>query len=510
MGKDKANSKSKSFYQKIRKHIRRYDPFEFGLIASEYIRKSLSARKNGMRLYPPHLLLNGIEVSCLYFDKNVKRELDLKRFENIVNIYKDFINPYDQHELDKENAEGLFNFLVVEARNQYPLQRELDYKIFSRSVLLFSKTSNLKSYRDKFQSEYNLSIDEWIILCFSIFSLLIGNNQLFFIPENILDSEIEQIPKDKLTHFLKLSSLTNAEVAKKIQKEFDSFQPFLWIFIRSIFFEYPFLNCSGKYLCPHPNLLSFLACEKLHILLSNQNKNEFYSDFGNTFENYVKSLLSDLDHVIISNENETRSKYNISNGEICDFVVEFSDCFLLIETKAIQFTRRIVNLEYLAKSNSSKKISKAYNQLLSTTKSIHKKANKPIYALCITFGQLFFPNQEIYVNTVIIPNIDKSLLKFVDHLSMPIQTLSIDAFEMLLEIIEYNNFSPLELFTSHIKINPQVFQFFEALLSPLYSSIEKTHNSILQREFKDFLIDHGLKQAYDRSIKPNTGKQKRG
>ena len=190
----------------------------------------------------------------------------------------------------------------------------------------------------------------------------------------------------------------------------------------------------------------YLVHEKIYVILSEILGNKFQSSFGETFEEYIEMLLSDLGDVKILNEDEIKEEYHLHDKEVCDFLLEFPDCFLLLEVKAVQYTKRILSLDTLISANSSKKIAKAYVQFSSTGNAIEKESLKSKLTFCITFGQMYYPNLDIFYQNVINPNMNLEIEEVGRLFNYLPQTFSIDEFEELIAIIISEQISPMKLF----------------------------------------------------------------
>jgi len=489
MDKNISNKIADEFYQSIRKDIRRYNPLEFSMAASKLLRLSDTKIRSS---YVPHFLLHAIEMNCCYFQEYYQRQLDEGGFNKVINIYHDHLDPYQSHELAKSTEEGLYNFFMSMAVRQFPLQRHFISDIFSRSVLLFDESENLSDFRTAFQQKYSLSIKDWLILCFISFSWLISNtDNPAFASTNFLSSELN-LPKESLIPFLNISSIDQHGIIDQHKSREKDFPPFLRIFMKSIFFEFPFLRFSDTYINPHPNLISYLACERIYDLLSKLSGNEFQEQFGLTFEKYIGLLLSDLGDVKVFNEKQIQSKYSLDDEQVCDYLLEFPDCILLIEAKAVQYKKRIINLDYLRESNTSNKIAKGYDQLLRTAEKIKKKKNKLVYGICVTFGQQFLSNVNIYVEKTIIPNMHENIDDKFSPLSFQPQNLSIDEFERLLHAVIFYNETPTHIFQMFDSDRSIQYLDWNTFLNNHFPYKEKNPESILSKKYFDFIRKSGL------------------
>jgi len=488
MNKEESNKISKIFYENLRRQIRRYAPYDFAVMASNTLRASLS-NMDLMSPYPPHFILHAIEANCHYFDPHVKKGFDRREFNKVMNIYHEYTEPYQQYELSKKNMEGLFNFLISMAMNQFPIQRHLNFNIFARSIVLFHESENMEYFRNLFTETYSLPIKDWLILAFAIFSWLSSNKTVVFQPENLFKSEVH-LPVGSLKQFLNSTSLERKEISDNFDREINQFQQkYLRLFARSSFFDFPFIRFSNTYINPHPNLLSYLVHERIYKMLSDISFNEFQTAFGKTFEEYVDMLLNDLTDVRILREDEIKHEYNLSREEVCDFIIEFPDCLLLIEVKAVQYTKRILNIDLLISANSSKKIAKAHDQLFSICEAI-SPINK--LAICVTFGQMYFPNLDIYYQNVIIPNMNSNIQEVKNLLVYPPQTFSIDEFEEFIAIIKFHKMSPIKLFDEMNNARSKEAQSWHTFLYNKYRSEIDSFKTILSKKYFEFFKEQGV------------------
>ena len=499
MSKENSNKITQQFYDNLRRQIRRFDPGDFSIMASNILRASLS-NMDLMSHYPPHFLLHAIEANCRYYDPCVKRVLDRHNFNKVINVYHDYKDPYQQHELQKKSEEGVFNLLISMAVNQFPIQRHLNYNIFGRSIVLFHKSENLECFRNLFYEKYGLPIKDWLILTFAVFSWFTNNETVVFQPENFSNSEVN-LPIKSLEPFLKSTSMERKEVSDNFNLEIEKFPPFLNSFVKSTFFDFPFLRYSSTYINPHPNLLSYLAHERIYKIMSEISSTEFQTAFGKTFEEFINMLIDDLTGVRILKEKEIKDAYQLDQSEVCDFLIEFTDCFLLIEVKAVQYTKRFLSLASLTSANSSKKIAKAYEQLFSVGKAMGEFTTKKLLSICVTFGQMFFPNLDTYYQKAILPNMSLNVKEIKDPFVYPPQTLSIDEFEEFIAVIDFNKMCPLKLFGEMSEARSVMPQSWHTFLSHKYRSEIDSHKSVISKQYYNFFVEQNIINSdFDRSI----------
>lgn len=491
MKRDKkfSNELVQSFYEDLRKNLRRFEPQEFCLFLSQILRRSLTDRKL-LRQYPPHFIIVALEANLFYYNKFYERKFSINEFNKVIKIIHEYLDPYQRYELDKKTSEGLLNFLISTAQNQFPIQRRLNLNIWARSLFLFVDSIELNDTRSEYLQSFNLSVKEWLLLCFALFSWFGSTNSVVLTPENITNSEVGILPKSKLITFLELISVNPTEFSQQYNQLRDQLPPFLRIFVKSIFFDFPLIRFGDKYINPHPNLFSYLAYERVFSMLSSVSES-FENDFGKVFERYVRIVLQDLEDVDILDEKQIKERFN-TTGKVCDYYVEFEDCILLVETKAVQYTLRILNLDYLRNSNSSKKVAKAYDQILNVAKNIQEVVNKKIFGICVTFGQLRFPNIEPYYVNTILPNMTTHdpMIKIND--SNPPQTLSIENFENFISLITAKHFTVEELFQDFFEERRKHLQDWDAFLSNLFSRFPRNHETILSKRYQEYFKNIGI------------------
>lgn len=490
MSKQLSNFRANQILESIRNLVKRFEPKHY----TNFIRlvfNNINSEKGELTTrYPPHFLLHSLEANYSYYDSNLSPINIEANFDKLMNIYYSMLQPYHQYELNKNSAEGIINYLLSEAIIQFPIQQGFNWNIFSRSILLFEKSINLQEARNQFSNFYKISIHDWLILCFSIIAYF-EDDHFSMVPENILNSEVSGLPLRHLDTFLKVGSIDIASIKRmfiKNNSEKSTFPPFLRIFNQSIFLEYPIIRFENEFHSPQPHLISHLAYGRVYDLFHNIPGGDFNNIFGSAFENYIKTIIEDIPNVEILRENEIRKRFSLS-GTVCDFYLEFDNCILLLEAKGVKYTRRVLNLEYLKKSNSTMKVAKGYDQLISTSKLIKQKTSKPIYGMCVTFGDLYLINIKEFFDTVIKPRMTVTEFDITSTLSLRPITYSIGEFEKFVIILGSLQISPHNFFKEYFDNEYEVFNAYNRILSNEFKNVYLKFDGVQKRTFENFFND---------------------
>jgi hypothetical protein len=325
----------------------------------------------------------------------------------------------------------------------------------SRCLILFVENDVLPNISIDFKKKFGITLYEWVYMCFAVRSLTQGIRPPVFSADNFFNTKIPNFPKNAVLPFLSESSLSPFEVGEKyfsIRKEYPSY---LHIHIKSIFLDFPLISFKNQeYLLVHPQIIINHATEGLHRICSELNQTSFSTEFGKSFENYTRHLINEIPNIInILNEDEIQK---VSLGKSCDFLIELSDCLLLIECKATQYNHDLFTENAISKDTSTLKIGEAFEQIILTCKRIKNReldtllvdGGKPVLGFCLTYGNIQFANAPEYFKKYISPILfDKNteLLECLSILEYIPQVISIKVFERFIMALIHQKISPISL-----------------------------------------------------------------
>jgi hypothetical protein len=284
--------KAQEFYEELDRLLYRYNPNSYAPAIASMI-YSLVDKPEEWRRFPPHKLLNSIEVNCKAHRNYLDDLLTKPKLERIINHYNGYEDPYIEYTLD-ELKNPMLTFLAM-AREQFSLQMKATKYDLTRALMLFTSNNPLPKFSTLFTNHYGFSMGDWIYMCFAVNSLTIDRKPLIVQADNFLSSDLKNLPKKAVIPFLDLSSKSVNEVRNHYLDKRKDLQPYLFIFLPSVFIDFPFLSFeNGTYLAPHPNLILNHAISGLYRVSEALNSELFLNEFSKSFERYVKNVLSEL------------------------------------------------------------------------------------------------------------------------------------------------------------------------------------------------------------------------
>ncbi len=349
--KRKAIQTAGAFYQRLRRLLRRYRPQDYGPLVAKVI-YSIIDDQNQWRYYPIHFLVNSIEANCAYHQWYHKIEdLTQARINEIMNHYQGYHDPYLEHVLDVERNLELMGLAF--AKQQFPYQRYLDLPALARAIVLFSQDYPLPKTEVLFREAYELTIRDWIYLCFSIFSNTTPKKTPVTSIGNYVNTNISGFPKGSVASFFEMASLSPAQIAERYKDIRTRYPNYLHIFLPSIFLDHPLVRYDdGQYLAVHPGLIYHYSLDGLYQACQHlPDENTFYGEFGSSFERYIGTVLNKLTgEYSVLEEQEIQA---VSPGKSCDYVVVTSDSIVLIECKAVRYSATLLTEGAIKGDNST-------------------------------------------------------------------------------------------------------------------------------------------------------------
>jgi hypothetical protein len=312
----------------------------------------------------------------------------------------------------------------------------------------------------------DLSIYEFIELSYSTLAYFTEKNQKIFITHNFY-STISNYSKLKIEKFLNLISLDLNEAKTYSKKKFNENNIGLHITEESPLSKFPLLKIEDNYFCYSPELLNSGIKNFIYDYLKNKEKNNFCEKFGNVFEQYIELGLNSISANYID---EIQIKKIFNKSKVIDYIVDFDDCCLLIEAKAVEmnYFARINPINEVLNENFKKNIIKAVEQIYSLIDSNNKEIQltnlkeKEIFAFVITYKQHYLgPGEEFWdellydsLNTFFQnSNIDPKILN-----PGRIFYIDISEFDTFIHCI-YNNKNPYDILKKAFEFNTNSSKF---------------------------------------------------
>lgn len=441
--KSESDRIAEKFYNDLYKQLRRLDPLEYVPIAS---RKLFLALDNVYEFprWPPHFLLHSIEADLTYFRPPYKdRTVVENDLRHVMNMYH---NNSGKLPCALINEVPIDSFLQGMAWEQFYVQKQYGLDSLGRYLFLFVSESPFSKTEQFFQKKYEMTFHDWFVLTIALFSFVLdrlGKGKSPILKASVItNSTLASIPKQYAEMFFSMSSKPRAWFAERFkQKQQEVGKPSLYPMIRSSFLEYPILDFGRKgFLVPHPYFLLRQAWSGLYRL--SKAYPTFPEEMGTSFEKYVRRILNELGDRITLYCPDVVSA--MVKDKSVDFIVEFSDCILLVECKAVEYTAQLVTPNAIENNNFTAKIIDAYLQMNDTVHSLRQRgkgANLSIYGIIVTLGDFDFPNSDWFRSMI-----EKRLGEKCPPIDIEWHVMPISVFQEFVGSIKLFGESPKDLF----------------------------------------------------------------
>jgi hypothetical protein len=438
---------AQEFYTNLYKLFRRVDPWDYSALASIKLSESLR-NLEVFKSYPPHSVLHSIEASLAYqVSSFIDHTVTMNDLNKTMNLYYNFSGDFPSSLLGTDL--DVHEFLLGMAAEQFYVQERHGMEDLGRSLLLYDKGNPNPKSSQRFRDSMGLSFRDWFDLSFIIFSHIEARNAKrqspIFTRRNITDSRMLRLREINYEQFLNLSS----QPPRWFRERFDEKRQlgirasYFWQMISS-FLEYPIVDFDEKgFLVPHADFLLRNSWTGLHRIVSTFP--EFSNEISKSFENYVRSLLELLDNV--ANIRGPKEVEDLTPGRSADFVLEFSDCVLIVECKTAEYTADLRTRNAIARSNLTGKVAKAFVQISETLDSLEASGLTDVrtpLGIVVTMGCIDFPNADWY-RQVVVDRCKKDLGAQIDP-ACPIQIMPITVFEEFIGALLHSRSSPQRLF----------------------------------------------------------------
>jgi hypothetical protein len=399
-------------YDALERKLKRHAPRDYISYMSKRLSESWLDDKKFVQM-PPHRIIHSIEANCAYWKKGYREPVTWNAVVEIMNIYHAFVDTYQLNTI----SESLDRFFLLMHREQFRLQKRASWAPFLRSWILFVQGDSMKESRSEFQSNYGITMDQWVKVCFLCWMISLQEAGGSFIIKMVENPKIK-ISQDTLEIFLKYSSRSPEEIGQyflNMRKD----EPYKFhSLIRPCFFETPIVNFSdGSFIVPHTHLLFLHSGEGLYRL--SQKLDVFDTEFSDSFVRYVRKVVDSLQGIINIINNKVMEK--TATGKSCDFLVETKDTIILIECKACSFTANRLTNNAIENTSSTGQVAKGLVQLYASAKDLEGgkfekfgiNRNKTTIGIVVTFGVIPSANSEWYFDEFFLKRADKKLNKII-------------------------------------------------------------------------------------------------
>ncbi len=344
---------------------RTYLPQASALLASVYEARDV------WPLWPPHMILHSMEACCSYHGTH-DDPVDQAFLAELIDIYKAYPDPVIVRSLEKGTPKDREFAIMQMIRTQYPIQRRWNQYDFARAICLFIQ-SPYPTILPKFVSLHGFDFASWIELTFCVAAVKspVMNEAYLF------RSEALTYPEDVVRKVLKELSRSVQELKEGFDEARKSYGPHMEWNIPSQLVRTPLIDLGGgDYVVSHRPFVLGRACQGLYDMCRQNGLNEFGEEYGSAFETYVGRVLGAFPNVVnLLTEDQMKE---LVSGKVCDYLVEFPTCILLVDCKAVEYTATYLSESAIAGNNSTTKVAKAVSQVWNVAGALKRGVLEPL------------------------------------------------------------------------------------------------------------------------------------
>ncbi len=478
------------FYESLEGVLKRHDPCEYILAMAARLRECEEDERK-LRQTPPFLAIHSVEACCAYARGN-RDAVTLNRIYKAMNVYCEHSDPM-QHDALNTNVD---HFFLLAHREQMELQYSPARDDFGRTMMLFAQPGSLPRSSKGFAEKYKLSPFQWVGLCFLAATAAEKNPVGLFQGDAILDyshgSGLSGVITDEsVRSFLDLSSRTPQEIGQRYREERSKLPPYLHSSIRSALLETPLirmeLDITGRetFILLIRDLLFRHVIEGLYRLM--RAFDGFDQELGKTFETYVGRLLECFENrVALFGEQQLK---RLASGKSCDFLLELPDEIVLVETKAVSFTKNVLTENSIKDETSTRRVADAVTQIYSTAHDLHAgrydglgiDKSKPLLGIVVTLGDIPLVNSDWYFDSFIMtlasPRLSPPIIPSVNLSYRPV-SMTVRTLEQLVMICNALKTSPLKVNTEKNTLPMMAVGDWDAYLSNMVKNNQAAITSL--------------------------------
>ncbi len=480
----RARSAMRAFYSALENKLKRFQPIDYAPFASLTMRKGLEDIK--MRVYfPPFKILHSIEANCAYARGQNKDPVDKSRLGAVMNVWHDNPNPLSEETI-KANVQ---HFVLLMTREQIELQYHHSPNKTARIQRLFVTGNPMPTVSSEFEDRYGLSIEKWIQLCWLTWAACNKAESGCFLKSELHNYKEIDITDSEIESYFSLVGRTPNQIGNRFREEVLKKQPELRFLIRSIFLDTPVMDFGqDRMLVPHPQLVLRNSGQGLYKLI--KPLSGFDKEFGDTVQSYAGDILKCLDGRLLLLHDKQLEDLS-GQGKSCDFLVELSDCVVLVECKATTFVATGLLDHVILDDGSTGKVAEGMVQLYSTAHDLEQgtfdsvgvSRRKPVLGIVATFGEIPLANNDWYFESFILRRAEKGLKRSIypsDSMVRRPLVLSLQTLENLVKLLNSTKASPFALYDEKDQLPYTQVGDWDSYLS---NKLQKLGNRIEQLAF---------------------------
>lgn len=180
----------------------------------------------------------------------------------------------------------------------------------------------------------------------------------------------------------------------------------------------------------------------------------FSQEIGDAVESYVERLLTCYDNrVAFFGEQHLKP---LASGKSCDFLLELANEIILLETKAVGFTKTVLTENSIKDDTSTRRVAEGVTQIYTTAHNLHAgrfdtlgiDKSKPLLGIVVTLGDIPLVNSDWYFDTFIMTLANPKLSSPIfpsPNLSLKPVAMTVRTLEQLVMLCNSLRTSPLKL-----------------------------------------------------------------
>ena len=409
-----AHSKAQwqKFYQNVEQLLKRHHPIEWSqMVANNFRDCRTDFERFAWR--PPQHMLHSIEANAAYWRRQNHDPVTLERFKRVMGLYVRHDDPLQL----SFAAKDVTHFAIVLDREQMEIQVHPSHQELARQELLFVHNDPIPRLSAALLQRYGVTPWQWLHLCERTFLLAFRDPESRVVGGVIAEFARKSLGLESIAGFIEQSVCTPDQLARNYRSIRSATPTHFHAFINSAFVEMPIIEFGGgRWLVPHPALVTQHMGRGMHRMFTElwQDTDDPSSavlreEFANTVENHVCRILECCaNKVALIAANRLRK---MTPGKSCDFLLETRNAILLVESKGVLFTRRLLVPKWMQEDPSTDRIIGGCLQLRQTYEdlrcgglnSLVTDRTKPVVSLIATYGKIPYANTDWYWNKVIAP-----------------------------------------------------------------------------------------------------------
>jgi hypothetical protein len=406
---DAANELAR-FYENLETLLKRHQPRDYAIFATRQLDAAFGDPKK-LAQFSPHHVLHSIQANCAYTRGHSSDPVDFNRFARVMNVYHGHRDPLKAGHLADEK---FTLFFLAMHREQMEIQYFHSKATIARNYSLFIAGTPMPRLLAEFEAACGLTFDDWLSLCFIAAVAAHSSDSQPFHRDKLAKCDLHCVAPERVDRFLKAISRSPREIGDRFRSLREQTKPQFHSLIRSVFLGFPLMAFGdGTFLAPHWQLLLRHSRHGLYTAI--KALPSFGKEFGSSVQQYVGQVLACAHytvHMLRSSELEERSP-----GKSCDYLIEFPESILLVESKATSFAAERLVEQAILQDGSTGKIADGIEQLYTTAHDLGSGVfrplgiddSKPVIGVVVTFGEIPFANSDWYLNTFILTRAESKL-----------------------------------------------------------------------------------------------------